>query len=136
MKIAIRYFSKTGNTKKLADAIAGAVDVPAETVDKPLTEDVDILFLGSSVMAAQPRREVKKFISSIDVKVGQVVNFGTAAFIESTYSGVKRLVGKKGIKMSEQEFHCKGSFQGRHKNRPNQEDTQKAAEFAKEVVGK
>jgi flavodoxin len=51
MKIAVRYFSRGGNTKKLADAIANAVGVTAETTDVPLTEDVDILFLGSSVYA-------------------------------------------------------------------------------------
>lgn len=135
MKIAIRYFSKTGNTKKLADAIAKAVGVEALTVDNKVTEDVDILFLGSSVMAAQPRKEVKKFISSIDVNVGEVVNFGTAAFIESTYNGVKKLVEKKGIKMSENEFHCKGSFKGRHAGRPNQSDEDAAAAFAKNLIG-
>ena len=46
MKIAVRYFSRGGNTKKLADAIAKAVGVDAETTSVPLTEDVDILFLG------------------------------------------------------------------------------------------
>lgn len=30
MKIAIRYHSRTGNTKKLADAIGSAVNVRAE----------------------------------------------------------------------------------------------------------
>jgi len=53
MKIAIRYYTKTGNTKKLAEAIASAIDVEAKTVDEPLSEDVDILFLGSAVYAAE-----------------------------------------------------------------------------------
>ncbi len=52
MKIAIRYYTKTGNTKKLAEAISSAIGVEAKTVDEPLTEDVDILFLGSAVYAA------------------------------------------------------------------------------------
>ena len=43
MKIAIRYYTKTGNTKKLAEAISSAIGVEAKTVDEPLTEDVDIL---------------------------------------------------------------------------------------------
>ena len=30
MNVAVRYFSRGGNTKKLADAIAAAVEVPAE----------------------------------------------------------------------------------------------------------
>ena len=49
MKAAVRYYTKSGNTKKLADAIAKAVGVEADTVDHQLEEDIDILFLGSSV---------------------------------------------------------------------------------------
>lgn len=44
MKIEVRYFSRGGNTKKLAEAIAKAVGAEAKTVSEPLTEDVDILF--------------------------------------------------------------------------------------------
>ena len=51
MKIAVRYYTRSGNTKKLAEAIAKAVGAEAKTVDEPLWEDVDILFLGSSVYA-------------------------------------------------------------------------------------
>ena len=40
MKIAIRYYTKTGNTKKLAEAISEVVNVEAKTVAEPLTEDV------------------------------------------------------------------------------------------------
>ena len=92
MKIAIRYYTKTGNTKKLAEAISQVVNVEAKTVDEPLSEDVDILFLGSAVYAAGIDGEVKEFIKNIDVNVGEVVNFSSAALIESTYSQVKKEV--------------------------------------------
>ena len=42
MKIAVRYYSRSGNTRKLAEAIAKAVNVEAKTTDEPLDEDVDI----------------------------------------------------------------------------------------------
>ena len=90
MKIAIRYYTKTGNTKKLAEAIASAINVEAKTVDKPLTEDVDILFLGSAVYAAGIDSKIKDFIKNINVNVGEVVNFSSAALIESTYKQVKK----------------------------------------------
>ena len=51
MRVAIRYCTRGGNTKKLADAISKAIGVDAEATSVPLTEDVDILFLGSSVYA-------------------------------------------------------------------------------------
>ena len=62
MKIAIRYYTKTGNTKKLAEAIGNEINVEAKTVDEPLTEDVDILFLGSAVYAAGIDQKIKDFI--------------------------------------------------------------------------
>ena len=44
MNIQIRYLSKSGNTKKVAEAIAKEVGVAAETIEKGVTGDIDILF--------------------------------------------------------------------------------------------
>ena len=134
MKIAIRYYTKTGHTKQLAEAISNAINVEAKTVDEKLSEDIDILFLGSSVYAAGIDKKVKEFIQSIDVHVGCVVNFSSAALIESTYGQVKKQVEAKGIKMSEDEFHCRGSFKFVHRGRPNEDDLKEVAEFAKRIV--
>ena len=134
MKVAIRYYSKTGNTKKLAEAIGYAINVEAKTVDEPLTEDVDILFLGSAVYAAGIDSKIKDFIANINVNVGEVVNFSSAAIIESTYSQVKKQVEAKGLKMSEDEFHCRGAFKFVHRGHPNDEDLKNAQEFAKRIV--
>lgn len=134
MKIAIRYYTKTGNTKKLAEAIASVVNVEAKTVDEPLTEDVDILFLGSAVYAAGIDQKIKDFIKSINVNVGEVVNFSSAALIESTYKQVKNEVEAKGLKMSENEFHCRGAFKFVHRGKPDKNDLKDIQEFAKRIV--
>ena len=135
MKIAIRYYTKTGNTKKLAEAISQVVNVEAKTVDEPLTEGVDILFLGSAVYAAGIDSKIKEFIKGIDVNVGEVVNFSSATLIGSTYSQVKKEVEAKGLKMSEKEFHCRGAFKFVHRGRPNEKDLKDAQEFAKSIIG-
>ena len=127
VKIAIRYYTKTGNTKKLAEAISEVVNVEAKTVAEPLTEDVDILFLGSAVYAAGIDKKIKEFIKNINVNVGQVVNFSSAALIESTYKQVKKEV-------SEDEFHCRGAFKLVHRGRPNYNDLKDAQEFAKRII--
>ena len=44
MKIAVRYYTKTGNTKRLAAAIAEAVGAEALPISAPINEPVDILF--------------------------------------------------------------------------------------------
>ena len=134
MKIAIRYYTKTGNTKKLAEAISSVVNVKAKTTDEPLSENVDILFLGSAVYAAGIDNEIKNFIKNIHVDVGCVVNFSSAALIESTYKQVKKEVEAKGIKMSEDEFHCRGAFKFVHRGRPNDEDIKNVKEFAKRII--
>lgn len=134
MKIAVRYYTKTGNTKKLADAIGKALECKSEDVSVPLSERTDILFLGSSVYAAGVDTAVKDFISGISVEVGKVFNFSTAALIPSTYKQVKKLVEAKHFAMSEKEFHCRGSFQFMHKGKPDESDCRKVAEFAKSCI--
>ena len=134
MKVAIRYYTRGGNTKKLADAIAEAIGVEAKTTAEPLTEDVDILFLGSSVYAYGVDDEVKKFIKEIDVKVGKVVNFSTAAIIKSTYKQVAKLLAEKNILFAKEEFACRGSFAVMHKGKPDADDCKAAADFAKKIV--
>lgn len=136
MKIAIRYYTRGGNTKKLADAISQAVGVEAKTTAEPLTEDVDILFLGSSVYAYGVDGEVKKFIDGINVKIGKVVGFSTAALIKSTHKQVAKLLAARQIPFAEEEFACKGSFAVMHKGKPDAEDCKAAAAFAKKILSR
>ena len=136
MKIAVRYYTKTGNTKRLAEAVAGAVGAEALPLSAAIEEPVDILFLGNSYYAFSIDPEVRDFLRSLDKsKVGKIVNFGSAAMLNSTWKKVKAEADKAGIPMDEREFHCRGEFKGLHKGRPNEDDLRAAAAFAKAVVG-
>lgn len=115
MKIAIRYYTKGGNTKKLADAVAQVTGTAAESVEQPLTEDVDILFLCNSVYWAGVDNKVKDFLKNSGNKIGRIVNISTAALIESTYKQIKSIAAENGIKLDEREFHCRGSFSALHR---------------------
>ena len=135
MKIAVRYYTKTGNTEKLARAVAEAVGAEALPVSVPVTESVDILFLGNSYYAFSIDPEVRKFVASLDkALVGKIVNFGSAAMLNSTYKKVKAEADRAGIPMDPREFHCRGEFKGVHKGRPNAEDLKAAAAFAKKII--
>jgi len=135
MKIAVRYYTKTGNTRRLAEAVAEAVGAEALPISTPVTEKADILFLGNSYYAFSIDPEVRDFIRSLDKeKVGKIVNFGSAAMLNSTWKKVKAEADKAGIPIDEREFHCKGEFKGIHKGRPNQDDLKAAAEFAEKIV--
>lgn len=135
MKAAVRYYSKTGNTKKLAEAIAAAIGAEAKSVDVPLEEDVEILFLCNSVYWAGVDGKVKAFLKDPGAKIGSLVNVSTAALIESTYGQMKKLAADAGIALCPQEFHCKGSFKSLHKGKPDADDLRQAAAFAKSIVG-
>ena len=135
MKVAVRYYTKTGNTRRLAEAVAKAVHTEALPISSPVDEPVDILFLGNSYYAFNIDPEVRDFIRSLDKdKVGKIINFGSAAMLNSTWKKVKAEADKAGIAMDGREFHCKGEFKGLHKGRPNAKDLAAAAEFAKSVI--
>lgn len=134
MKIEIRYYSRGGNTKKVAEAMGKAVGVKAKPVSEPLSEDVDILFLGSAPYAFDVDDEVKKFISGIGVSVGKAVNFSTSAVVSSTRKYVEKLFAAKNIPLAKEEFSCRGAFAVLHKGRPNEKDLNAAAEFARKII--
>lgn len=49
MSIAIRYYSKFGHSKQMAEVVGKELRVQPQTVGTPLTEPVDTLFLGAGV---------------------------------------------------------------------------------------
>lgn len=135
MKTAIRYWSRTGHAKKLAEGIASVLGIPAEEVTKPLEEDTDILFLCNSVYWNGVDSKVKSFLKNLGHKIGSLVNVSTSAIKESSYSHVKALAEKEGIPVSAQEFHCRGEFMGTHKGHPDEQDVAAVEAFARRVAG-
>lgn len=123
MKIAIRYYSKTGHTKKMAQIVSEVVGVNAETIEKPIDEEVDVLLLGSSVYATVTDWRVKNFIKATDPKkVENVICFGSAGIIESPYPGLSAYLRKYGFHVDEREFHCRGQFTLLHRGHPDKTD--------------
>lgn len=134
MTYAVRYYTQTGNTKRLAEAIAQELGVQALPLSAPITEKVDVLFLGNSYYAFTIAPEVREFVAGLDkAKVGKIINFGTAAMMNSTYKKVRSVAATKGIPVLDREFHCKGEFKGMNKGRPNEDDLKLARVFAKSI---
>lgn len=135
MKFAVRYYTQTGNTKKLAEAVAGALGVEALPITEPVEEAVDVLFLGNSYYAFSIAPQVRAFILKLDKeKVGMIANFGSAAMMGSTFKKVAAAAKRVGIPMVNKEFHCRGEFKRVHKGRPNEQDLENAAEFARQFL--
>ncbi|MCR5527205.1 MAG: flavodoxin [Lachnospiraceae bacterium] len=131
--IEVRYYTQTGNSKKLADAIAKELGVTSKSIDEPVNGNVDIMFLANSVYWAGVDKHVKQFLRENSDKIGELVNVSTAALIESTYEQMKKLTGDLGIKLSDKEFHCRGSFTALHAGHPNAADLAAVCKFAKNI---
>jgi flavodoxin len=64
MRTCILYFSRTGNTKFMAEAIANAIKAPAfdiATSEPSVVEDYDMIILGTPVEGARPAKETTAF---------------------------------------------------------------------------
>lgn len=134
MKYAIRYYTRGGNTEKLAKAIAEQTGLEAKTVENNLEEKVEVLLLGCSYYAFDMDPAVKAFVNDNKDKIGKIVLFGTSAMIKSMKKPLGKLVDGLGIEIAEEEFHCPGSFGVMHKGRPNADDVKAAKDFAASIV--
>ncbi len=136
MNIAIRYYTRSGNTEKLAKAIEETIGVEAKNISEPLTEKTDTLLLGCSYYAFDMDPQVKQFIADNKSQIGQIVLFGTSAMIKSMKKPLQKVLSdlNTDIVIAENEFHCPGSFGPMHKNRPNAADVEAVKTFAKKLV--
>lgn len=68
MNIGIFYFSRTGNTKRFAQAIGDAIKAPftsMATAQPSETQNFDLLMLGTPVEGASPTKEAIAFIDNM-----------------------------------------------------------------------
>ncbi|MGO8805096.1 MAG: flavodoxin family protein [Candidatus Bathyarchaeia archaeon] len=76
MKPCIVYFSRTGNTKRLAQAIADAFKAPifdmGSTQPSALAE-FDVLIIGNPVEGASPAKEATAFVENMPMAEGKKV---------------------------------------------------------------
>ncbi|MCR5825437.1 MAG: flavodoxin [Oscillospiraceae bacterium] len=131
MRIAIRYYTQTGNTRKLAEAIAAELGVEAKPVSAALEEKTDIVFLCNSVYWAGIDKSVKRFVRDNADKIGMLVNVSTAALIASTYAQMQKTAADAGVKLCAQEYHCRGSFAALHAGHPNEAELDAVKAFAR-----
>lgn len=134
MKIAVRYYTRSGNTKKLAEAVAAELGVEAQNISAHLTEKVEVLVLGCSYYAFDIDEAVKQFIIENKDNIGKIVCFGTSAMMKSMKKPVGKVAESLGVAVAEEEFHCRGQFGMIHKDRPNAADLEEMAVFARKIA--
>jgi flavodoxin len=76
MQPCVLYFSRTGNTKRMAKAIAELVKAPLFDIasSKPsIVEKYDLLFIGTPVEGASPAKEARAFVQALPNADGKKV---------------------------------------------------------------
>jgi flavodoxin len=138
MKVKVLYHSKSGNTKKVAEAIARATGQVEEAIPPayPL-ENIDVLFLGAGIRAGKVDKKVQEFVRTLTpARAKKVVVFGTAGSPEGAFPLMKKMMEEKGLKVADEFFMCKGKwFFFMDRGHPNAADLEAAANFAKKIIG-
>lgn len=136
MTIEVRYYSKSGNTRKIAEAIADAAVVTAKDISVPLPEHVDLLFLGGAIYAGNASKDLQDYVRTLkSSNVSKIVLFSTSMSPEKTlYSVLHTSISRKGIELSRESFHCAGKFLMFARSHPDEDDVEAARDFAKKLI--
>jgi len=128
------YYSKMGNTKKVAEAIAAELGITAEHVKakKGLTKD-SFVFLGSGCYAGKPGGIMQEFIKRNDFKGRQVALFGTSGGgMGDEVRAMEELLKPTGA-IIRGSFYCKGKMFLANRGHPSREELANAREFANKM---
>lgn len=109
MRIAVRYYSKSGNTKKIAEAIADGCGTQAVSiVEEPeLQSSVDILFLGGAPYANIMAPQLREYANHLSAdQVNKVVLFTTSNWSHRTVYALQKILSEKGIEVEEEHFYA------------------------------
>jgi flavodoxin len=107
VKIAIRYQSRGGNTKEVAQTIAQAAGAMAESIEKPLAEPVDLLFIGGGVYKFDIDPSLKTFLKNLEPKlVASAAVFTTAGGMDKTQT-IRSILKSRGIPVKEETLAVK-----------------------------
>ena len=136
MKTALVYFSRTGHSKRIAKAIAEALQITALDVEsEPLLDEVDLLFIVGGIYGGASSPELKAYAEGLSRS-----SVKKAALITSCLNRIHRqsmireILTRKGIDVAPDEFVCRGSFLFFGLGHPSKEEIDAAVSFAKRAA--
>jgi flavodoxin I len=139
MKVAVVYFSRGGNTRRIAEVIAEELGVTAANVkkEKPDVTDADLLVVGSGTYGGKPGKEMVAYLENLKpVTDKKAAYFSTCASGDAsrTLEAMKDILGKKGYSTLDS-FSCLGKWlMGlSRRGHPSEEELAQAREFAKKL---
>jgi flavorubredoxin len=131
MKNAVRYYSRSGNTRTAAEAIARAIGTDAVSVDSAsasLQEPVDVLFIGGALYAYGIDKHLKAYLGSLKKdQVKKAVVFSTSWISKHAIDLIKGELDRKGIPVEKETLYFRG--------KPGEKQLQDAANVARRICG-
>ncbi len=129
------YYSRGGNTRKVAEAIAGELGTAARNIKTvgTLPED-SFIFLGTGCYGAVLVKEIADFIERNHLQGRKIVLFTTSAFgWGKEVKVMENHLLNKGVNIVGH-FSCLGQFLAINIGHPKADDLVKAREFARSMV--
>jgi flavodoxin len=129
------YFSRGGNTRKVAEVMAEELGTTAKDIKSVDTLSGDaFIFLGTGCYGAVLGKEITDFIERNQLKGRKIALFTTSAFgWDKEVSVMEKQIQDKGVKIAGS-FNCFGQFLTLKRGHPDQDDLQKARIFARSMI--
>ena len=111
MNIAVRYQSRGGNSKAVAEAIAKEAEVTAEPLDVPLDGQVDLLFIGGGIYAWNIDNALREYLQNLDPNTVKAIAAFTTGGMFSGTGKIATEVKARGISVCEVAMTMRMGFQ-------------------------
>jgi len=140
MNIRVVYHSgRSGNTRKVAEAIADLFHIRAERIGKEkiaFAEPVDLLFVGDGIYFHKPHPKTRSLIEGLDPAViKNAAAFGTYGNQFEIGDLITSLLRERHINVAGEPFTCKGDSPGTdNKGHPDAADLENARAFAQNIA--
>jgi flavodoxin len=129
------YYSRGGNTRKVAEVMANEMGIRAKEIKSVDTLPGNaFIFLGTGCYGAVLVKEIADFIERNQLKGRKIALFTTSAFgLGKEVSVIEKHILDKGVNIVGS-FNCFGQFLAMKKGHPDVEELEKAREFARSMV--
>ena len=130
MKIEIRYYSRSGNCKAIADAIGEVSNVKPISVDEAnatINEETDVLFIGGALYAYGLDDHLTKYLKTLDKQyIKKAVIFSSTWISKHSIELIRKNLQEKGIEVVSDAFYVRG--------KPSSDKLIEAKAFAKKYI--
>ena len=113
MKVAIRYFSRGGHVKAMAEALARGTGVDAISIDEPgaqITEPIDLLFIGGALYKFQLDERLKEYLDNLpEGLISEAICFGSSWLTRRPILLIQDYLKARDIKINKQAIYARNN---------------------------